>query len=347
MRDINIVFYMGVLVASGITSFLCVPLLKRIASRFDYVDKPDERHKTHLKAVPYLGGLAIVIPAALLAVIGYWLDLGAGYNWQTLFFFVPTMIISLVGFIDDKVNLGYKSKLIIQVSTSIYVSLALVSEGFLTQLSDLYIINVLLSMFWIVIVTNAFNFIDNIDGAVAGLSIITSSTIFIHAALNGQTLIAVYSLCILGGSVGFLRWNISPASIYLGDGGALFLGITFSILLLQLEPATNSLVASVSLPVLIACIPIIDFCVVVASRLSKKASIFQGGKDHLSHRLQSKGLTKDYTVGVLWIIHTIFCLMSLSFNLVSDTTEIRLASLCLIILFLIGLAFSKFKELEG
>jgi UDP-GlcNAc:undecaprenyl-phosphate GlcNAc-1-phosphate transferase len=224
--------------------------------------------------------------------------------------------------LDDFKNLPAKPRFIVQVATSVVVSILLIESGFSSQITKYEILNFLISTFWIVGITNALNFIDNLDGGAAGISLITSLTIFFLGIAEEQYLIAMFSICIAGAAFGFLFWNFNPARIYLGDGGALFIGIILSILLLQFEPSSNGFVASVAIPILILAVPIIDTTVVVTSRIGRGVPIFQGGRDHLSHRLQKIGFSRKIAALILWIICGIFSILGFSINYLPGNFEL-------------------------
>jgi UDP-GlcNAc:undecaprenyl-phosphate GlcNAc-1-phosphate transferase len=123
--------------------------------------------------------------------------------------------------------------------------------------------------------------------------------------------IAALALVTAGGTLGFLIWNKSPARIYMGDAGALFLGILISALTLRLEPTTETVLGSFATPLLLLAIPILDTTVAVLSRLRRGASPFQGGRDHLSHRLMRKGLTRRVTAFLLWGLSGLFAAIAI------------------------------------
>jgi UDP-GlcNAc:undecaprenyl-phosphate GlcNAc-1-phosphate transferase len=193
---------------------------------------------------------------------------------------------------------------------------------------------------WIVGITNAFNFIDNLDGAAAGVTIIASMSLFVISFFGNQFLIALLALSLVGSGVGFLFWNFNPARIYLGDGGALFVGVVLSVLLLQVETQAQNLFASLAIPLLILALPILDTSVVVTNRIYRGTSIFQGGKDHLSHRLQNYGFSKKLSVLILWFLSALLSGIALLVNFADSASQIRIAviglmfTLCLYILFL-------------
>jgi UDP-GlcNAc:undecaprenyl-phosphate GlcNAc-1-phosphate transferase len=127
-------------------------------------------------------------------------------------------------------------------------------------------------------------------------------------------LIGALSLVLAGATLGFLIWNRSPARIYMGDAGALFLGVLIATLTIRLNPDTKSISASFATPILLLAVPILDTTVAVISRLRRKVSPFQGGKDHLSHRLIRTGISRKFTAVLLWALSAFFALLAIILN---------------------------------
>ena len=155
-------------------------------------------------------------------------------------------------------------------------------------------------MVWVVGICNSINFFDNLDGGAAG-TVAISSIALAFLALNGdQYLLAALSTVTAGATLGFLVWNKSPAKIYMGDAGALFLGVLLATLTIRLHPDSDTQIGSYLTPVFLLAIPILDTTVAVLSRLRRHLSPFQGGQDHLSHRLIRAGLSRKQAATSLW-----------------------------------------------
>jgi UDP-GlcNAc:undecaprenyl-phosphate GlcNAc-1-phosphate transferase len=161
-------------------------------------------------------------------------------------------------------------------------------------------------MLWLVGITNSINFFDNIDGGASGTIAVSGLALAIIAFVTGQSLIAAMSLVLAGATIGFLLWNKPPARIYMGDSGALFLGILIASLTVRLDSSQELGRLGLLIPVLILAIPILDTSVSVIKRLKRGVSVFQGGKDHLSHRLMRLGFQKKNAVITLWVGSTYF-----------------------------------------
>jgi len=324
--------YLGMLIISFTSSYYLVPFLRRIAEKFNILDFPNEQHKSHSTAVPYLGGIAIVIPVVALTLIGPLVSSSSELFLNNVaILIIPSLLLSLLGFIDDVSKLGAKKKFIVQILASCLVAFYLNEKGFLVTISNNTWLNYAVSILWMVGITNSFNLLDNFDGSTAGVAAISSFFLFLLSLLNSQFLIAAFSIALLGALLGFLPWNIIPARIFLGDGGALFIGMILAVLLLRFETTNENRLTAILIPVLLTAIPIIDTSVAFFGRLSRGISPFQGGRDHLSHRLLAKGLSRKRTIATLWILA--FC-----YNLSALVLQLLPGELATI--FSLGLIFS-------
>ena len=326
--------YLAIFLVSLALSSLLVPLLRKIALRYSVLDRPNQSHKTHQESIPYLGGIAIVIPVSLLAIIGPLIFIeNSDYLLRTTLFLLPAVLLAFVGLYDDIKNLSASSRFFVQSLIALSATLYLSKLGYSVSIFSNEIGNLLLSIFWLVGITNAFNFFDNLDGGATGITLVASLTLFLLGLLSGQYLISSISLALAGAALGFLWWNRNPARIYLGDSGALFIGFILAISLLQFEPNVESRVASALIPVFILALPIIDTSVAVASRILRGVSIFQGGRDHLSHRLISLGFNRRKSAYSLWILSALFS--SLTF-LISDVSKDASSAISLLGLLFMG-----------
>ena len=235
-------------------------------------------------------------------VFAFILGMGVGSSVRNLLPPSPTLgflggglLISIMGIIDDRVDLSWFSKLLGQIVASV-VLIASVYSSSAFLLSPLGLV---LSLVWVVGLTNAMNFLDNMDGISAGISSVVSLTFVGLALLQGQIETAVLAAAVCGASVGFLRFNSHPARIFLGDGGSLFLGYSLASLgLLVARPTELSI--SLLVPVIAVSYPIFDITFVSVTRFARGQSLTQGGKDHTSHRLARLTQSTRLTV---WTIY--------------------------------------------
>jgi UDP-GlcNAc:undecaprenyl-phosphate GlcNAc-1-phosphate transferase len=289
----------------GITGFVLAGFLtwpiRSVAIAIGAMDKPNLDRKTQKEPVPYLGGLAIAISIVVLtfaAVI-------RSDNTQTTFplaatLLFPAIFLGLMGLIDDLASLNPLPRLIIQTVMAIAVSVFLIKSDTVGITLDGTFLDEVVMTIWIIGICNSINFFDNLDGGAAGTVAVSTIGIALIALGEGQELIAALSIVTAGSTIGFLMWNKSPAKIYMGDAGALFLGVVLSVLTIRLNPGITPKWNSISLLPMLLAVPILDTCVAVFSRLYRGISPFTGGKDHLSHRLMRKGLSKQGTAFALW-----------------------------------------------
>ena len=283
------------------------PIMRRIALKSNFLDRPNFHHKTHDEPIPYLGGVAIILGicitifAALFTQSNFQNEI-----WRATSILIPALILGAVGLIDDYFSLSALTRFIFQTLAGIFTASLLILSESTSHLTNNSIFDVAITVIWIVGITNSVNFFDNLDGGAVGALAVISLGLFVITRQNGQYLISATALTIFGSMLGFLIWNKSPAKIYMGDAGALFLGILISVLAIRLDPDVASLTTSLFIPVLLFAVPILDTSVAVTSRIRRRVSIFQGGRDHLSHRLIRKGLSKRQAAVSLWCLSGVF-----------------------------------------
>ena len=311
-----LLFFFSIAFVGAIT-----PLVRRFAIRLQVIDRPSESHKTHETPVPYMGGVAIVL-GVLVTTYGALL-------WSRNFELVgiastvllPAVFMGAVGLVDDIKKLSPWPRFIVQNLVGIAIALALVFTDTLGSPTGNTLFDLVISVFWIVGITNSINFFDNVDGGASGAIAIASLFLFILALQGNQYFIAALSIVLSGSTIGFLLWNKPPARIYMGDAGALFLGVLIATLTLRFNPNPIDRFSSFAIPVLLLAVPILDTTVAVLSRLRRKISPFQGGQDHLSHRLMRAGLHKQPAVLILWFSSVVFSLIALAVSSVSFSQE--------------------------
>lgn len=281
--------------------------IRKMAIAIGAMDKPNLERKSQKEPVPYLGGLAIAISVVVLTFVA----VIRSDNTQTTFplaatLLFPAIFLGLMGLIDDLASLNPLPRLIIQSLMAIVVSIFLIkSDTVGITLKGTFLDEVVMTI-WIIGICNSINFFDNLDGGAAGTVAVSTIGIALIAFGEGQELITALSIVTVGSTIGFLMWNRSPAKIYMGDAGALFLGVVVSVLTIRLNPGIAPKWNSISLLPMLLAVPILDTCVAVFSRISRGISPFTGGKDHLSHRLMRKGLSKRGTAFALWGAQAVF-----------------------------------------
>lgn len=294
------------LLAFALAGFLTWPV-RKIAISIGAMDKPTLDRKTQKEPIPYLGGVAIASSISILtfAAVIKSNNTQATFPLAAMLLF-PAIFLGVVGLIDDLRTLPPLPRLIIQTVTAVVVSIFLIKTDTVAIHFDSTILDEVIMVFWIIGICNSINFFDNLDGGAAGTVAVSSLGIAAIALGEGQELIAALSIVTAGSTLGFLMWNKSPAKIYMGDAGALFLGVIVSVLTIRLNPGITPQWSSIALLPLLLAVPILDTCVAVFSRIKRGISPFTGGKDHLSHRLMRKGLSKRATAFTLWAMQGFF-----------------------------------------
>ena len=302
-----LVFISALLICGTLT-----PLMKKLAIKFSIVDKPSQSHKTHIDPVPYLGGLAIIVTIWLVTLFGsLFIQIDRSSFEILLSIILPATLIGLIGLWDDVKNLRPFPRFVAQSVGGVFTASLIVSTNTIGSPTGNNALDFFITVFWIVGVTNSVNFFDNLDGGASGTVAISSLGLFMLAVTSGQFYVATLSLVLAGSAFGFLFWNRNPAQIYMGDAGALFLGMLLATLLVRFDPNPINLYAAFAIPIMIMAIPILDTSVAVISRIQRKKSPFEGGQDHLSHRLIRRNLGRKKTALVLWFLTALFVALAI------------------------------------
>jgi UDP-GlcNAc:undecaprenyl-phosphate/decaprenyl-phosphate GlcNAc-1-phosphate transferase len=326
---------------SFIISWLGTAAMMRLAPRLGLIDKPGGR-KTHAEAKALGGGVAIFLSFAipLLVILVYvnsqkwnpfWIaaqyadghasgvdPVKAAY-WDgiitktrlALTLIGSLLAIHIMGLLDDRRALGPFLKLGIQLA----IALAMVAPfpemriltAFDATVGGRGVLSITFSVLWIVAITNAFNFLDNMDGLSAGVAAVCTTAFLVTALSIGQWFVAGSLALLLGGVLGFLYWNFPPAKIFMGDSGSLVIGFALGVLTVRttfLPPGVNWGAGwySVFAPVIVLAVPLYDLVVVTLIRLSRGKSPFAGDTNHFSHRLVARGMSRRTAVLCLYLI---------------------------------------------
>jgi len=291
--------------AFALTGLLTWPV-RALAIRLGAMDVPNLARKTQVEPVPYLGGVAIALGITITTLAAVYVggnksgEIAGQLKDLALTVLLPALVLGAMGLFDDLRSLSPWPRLITQSVVGTVVALVIVNAGTTGTPFGTSTLNTAVSIFWIVGICNSINFFDNLDGAAAGAVAIAALGVFFIAFDRGQELVSALSVVTAGATIGFLMWNKSPAKIYMGDAGALFLGIIISVATIRLNPGIEPTWKSLTIPVILLAVPLLDTCVAVFSRLARGVSPLTGGKDHLSHRLVRAGLTRPMAAIALW-----------------------------------------------
>jgi UDP-GlcNAc:undecaprenyl-phosphate GlcNAc-1-phosphate transferase len=316
--------------------------MRKLAISKEILDRPNSAHKSHIEPIPYLGGVAIILGVILVTYISLLFSRSPLSNfWLVTSLIAPALAMGMIGLWDDIKTLPPFPRFIGQTITGIIVSVILIFSNSFANPTGATFLDVIVTIFWVVGICNSINFFDNLDGGAAGSVAVSTITLTYLSLSNGQSSIAAMSLVVAGATLGFLIWNRSPARIYMGDAGALFLGVLLATLTIRLEPETNSLISSFATILLLLAVPILDTSVAVFSRLRRRISPFQGGKDHLSHRLIRAGLSRKISAAILWLLSAFFCLIAIMLSHLNPILEVRIVVISALIWLLLFVGFMK------
>ena len=278
--------YLITFAVAAILARVLTPRLRDAALRFGIVDRPDGRLKIHDEPIPYLGGLAIYL-AFLLS-----LALTFDFSDEVLGLLLAGSIVVILGLLDDLGQLGPWTKL----GGQLVAILVLIKSGIYIKLVFLPLpAAIALSVLWLLAVTNAFNLIDIMDGLSAGTAMIAAVTLLVIAELGGGSTAATLLAALAGSCLGFLRYNLHPARIYMGDTGSMFLGLLLGALAMDNAYTEFNRVAAL-VPALILGVPLFDMLFVMYVRRRRGLPIMLGSPDHVALRLRKRRLITQQTV---------------------------------------------------
>ena len=270
-----------------------VPMARRAALDFGVVDRPDGNLKNHSEPVPYLGGLAVF--KAFLLSLGMTYDL----DRDLLAMLLASTIVATLGLIDDFGVLTPKAKVLGQL-VAVFV---LVKAGISVHLVILPLwLRIVITVLWLVGLSNAFNLLDIMDGLASGVGVIAAGFLLVVASLNGRWVVAAFTVALIGALLGFLKFNFPPAQIYLGDSGSLFVGLTLGALAMVMDYTRHNPVGWV-VPLFILALPILDTVYVTVLRIRAGRKIYHGSPDHFPLRLRRRlGGSTTKTVVVIYAL---------------------------------------------
>lgn len=300
-------------------SLILVPLVRKYALAKNIVAQP-KKDRHHTVSTPLLGGVAIMV-TFYVVVIGNILcvkkglpiinllaedflpySLGAMQNLGKLMVvLIGGLMIFSLGLVDDLRSIGPKKKLIFEM----LVGVLLYANGIkITAFISHDVINMVVTVLWVVAITNAFNLLDNIDGLAAGVAVVAATILLLMCLLGGQVLIALLLLTFIGAVLGFLKYNFSPATIFMGDCGSLFIGFMMSAFMIMstFYYADKPSIVPLAAPLMILSVPIYDTLSVIMIRLRNKRSPFVGDKNHFSHRLLRVGMNTRQAVSFIMLV---------------------------------------------
>lgn len=314
----------------GFAAALCLtPLTRQIAMRLGVTAAPSRRN-IHVRHMPLMGGAAIYIAFVLSILLfsppTHLKELGA--------IVAGTTLLAWIGYLDDRKHLSPRLRLLVMMAAALVVTLV----GVQIRLFGLQWIDIPLTLFWIVALINALNWIDNMDGLAAGTAAIASGFFLFMAVTQGQILVSMLAAAIFGSAIGFLTYNFNPSSTFMGDMGAYTLGFVLAILAIKLKFAEQSLNVTWMVPVLVLALPIVDINLTIFTRLIERRPLMLGGKDHVSHRLLRMGFSQRQALLLLYVFSLIFGGIALAVSRIPERQALQVGTLALALLALIFVA---------
>jgi len=341
MKSLSAWEYAGVFIScAGFTIFL-TPLALRLARHRNLMDEPGPG-KSHAEAVPYLGGVAIVAAFSLVILAAGLFHPGNADTKALAVTLGLGVALAVMGLVDDLRGLPVVLRLLLEIGAGVVVY----ATGTRAHLAGAGLgLDAVVTVAWVVGITNAFNLLDNMDGLSAGVAAIASFWLFVVGVVNGQYFVAILSLALVGCAAGFLRHNRFPARIYMGDAGSLYLGFMLSVLALHLR-SYASLRLTFLVPVMVLAVPIFDTALVVVARLIQRRSPFQGGRDHTSHRLVFVGLPVPAAIALIYAFTMATGWLGVIMSQVSRGTSFLLAGWVAAIAAFLGIALGTVPVYE-
>lgn len=327
--------------AAGLLSFALTPPVKKLAHRIGAIDVPKDARRMHKKPIPRLGGLAIYLSFVVVSLLmGQW-------TRQSITILLGSAMIVILGIFDDRNALGAKFKFGIQlVAAAIPVIFGNLRIELITNpnlFSDqLYLqfgmLSIPITIIWIVAITNAVNLIDGLDGLAVGVSAIACMTMLAVSLLIGEIPIAILLAVLAGACVGFMPYNLNPASIFMGDTGSTFLGFMLATMSIQGMFKVYAII-SFAVPFLILGLPIFDTAFAFTRRILAGRSPFSADRGHVHHRLIDMGFNQKQTVAILYIISTILGLLAVVLTTSGEFRAIVMVAVVLITIVIGGIVY--------
>jgi len=311
--------YFALFIIASCSALVITPLVRRLCERFRLLDVPADGRRVHTVAIPRLGGVAIYLSllvalSSLLLVSNLVTDSLSYYSPVFFKVLIPSSLVLLLGVFDDLRGTNAIVKFIgLGLIASLFYAMggriAAMAVPFVGVVHLPAVISFVITVFWLVAISNAFNLIDGVDGLATGAALFSSVVILIVALAGGHSVMIVVAIVICGALAGFLRYNFNPASIFLGDSGALFVGFLLAALsLLGAQKATTAI--AVITPILAFGLPVVDTTVTMARRVIGRRPIFEGDGEHIHHMLLARGWSQRRVVLILYSVCAGFGLLA-------------------------------------
>ncbi len=350
--------YFALFSIATFASLVLSPLIRRLCERFQVLDVPADSRRIHQRATPRLGGIAIFLSVMLalssIPLVSNLLTQSLQTYTSTIFMIlVPSTLVFLLGVYDDVRGTNAVVKFIgLGMIAALFFAMGGRIEAlgipFMGTIQFPPVVSFLITVLWLVGISNAFNLIDGMDGLASGAALFASIVIFVVAVASGNPLMIVVALVVSGALTGFLRYNFNPASIFLGDSGALFVGFLLAALSIVSAQKATTAVAVIT-PLLAFGLPVVDTSVTMVRRMISRRPIFEGDGEHIHHMMLARGLSQRQVVLILYGVCAIFGLVAaLSTTTSSPVTGLVLFVIAVAVLVAVGhLRYHEVDELRA
>ena len=338
-----------------ITSFVLVPYTIKLAKKVGAVDYPSDR-RVNKRPIPRIGGIAVISGFLLSAIYliitmsiegNLVLDGEENYKMKLLGFLLGIIVLSTFALLDDIKSLKPWQKLIGQVLAALIVYCFGIRINTINEITINPIFNFILTMGWIVGITNAINLIDGLDGLSSGISLISCISLLIIFATNDSPIISIILITALAGAIGgFLPFNVNPAKTFIGDIGAQFLGFSLATISILGIAKTVTLVVIIA-PILVLALPIFDTLFAIIRRIIKGKSlkaVFEADKGHLHHRLMKRGFSQKQAVTILYGASATLGMFAV---ILIDDGIWKALSFALIVIAIIAIGYKELKDFKN
>lgn len=301
-------------------SLLLTWLVRNIANRNGWVQPPNRERHVHVTAIPRLGGVAIFLSfltvSGLIVAAPHLLGIGSPIPTPSIVsILLAASLVFLIGLYDDACSVSPYAKIAVQCLAGLLLfraGLGIFQLPLFFGSHQFGSVAMLLTILWVVTITNAFNLIDGVDGLATGSALFSLITVMIVSLVGANYLVSLLSVGLAGALLGFLRFNYNPATIFLGDSGSLFVGFMLSALSLSgTQTQKSSTFVAIAIPIVCFGLPVLDTTLAVVRRFLNGRSLFSADGEHIHHKLLQRGFSQRQVVVILYAVSALFALLSL------------------------------------
>jgi UDP-GlcNAc:undecaprenyl-phosphate GlcNAc-1-phosphate transferase len=330
--------YLTLFLISLASSLFTTPIIRRLAQRYGWLDVPKDARRVHAVPIPRLGGVAVfasvMLALAVLPLVDNLVTRQLAGQWQgVVAVLASSTLVFIFGVYDDLAGTSAKWKFVAQGAAAVLLyylggRVDALTIPFVGSFELPPVLGFGVTLLWVVGISNAFNLIDGMDGLATGASLFAALVMLGVSLVNGRVLVTVVSIALVGALIGFLRYNFNPASIFLGDSGALFIGFLLAALSVTGTQKASTVVA-VAIPLMAFALPVIDTGFAIARRFVSGKPLFEGDREHIHHKLLERGWSQRRVAFALYGVCAFFGLLALLFT--SDGGAGKLTGLVLLI----------------